>query len=87
MTIAVDWDVKQQKKQNHQEAFVSCIQVQMQLQKLKEGPTIAQTTSSEMLRKALSEKQIKRNGRTVALTSINKKVTYYIVVLCTRTWF
>ena len=35
----------------------------MQLQKLKEGPTIAQTTSSEMLRKALSEKQIKRNGK------------------------
>ena len=62
---------------DHQEAFLSCIQVQMQLQKLKEGPTIAQTTSSEMLRKALSEKQIKRNGKIAALTSINKKVTYY----------
>ena len=35
----------------------------MQLQKLKEGPVIAQTTSSEMLRKALSEKQVKRNGK------------------------
>lgn len=37
------------------------LEIQMQLQKLKEGPVIAQTTSSEMLRKALSEKQIKRN--------------------------
>ena len=44
----------------------------MQLQKLKEGPVLAQTTSSEMLRKALSEKQVKRNGK----KQINKTLCY-----------
>ena len=47
--------------------IIHCTQVQMQLQKLKEGPVLAQTTSSEMLRKALSEKQVKRNGKRVVL--------------------
>ncbi|KAL4233344.1 Gamma-tubulin complex component 2 [Mactra antiquata] len=35
--------------------------VQMQIQKLKEGPAVSQITSSEMLRKALREKQDSRN--------------------------
>ncbi|XP_060602983.1 gamma-tubulin complex component 2-like [Ruditapes philippinarum] len=37
------------------------VELQMQLRKLKEGPAVSQVTSSEMLRKALREKQVQRN--------------------------
>lgn len=36
-------------------------ELQMQLRKLKEGPAVSQVTSSEMLRKALRDKQVQRN--------------------------
>ena len=39
------------------------VKIQMQLKKLKEGPAVSQVTSSEMLRKALKERQVQRNGR------------------------
>ncbi|XP_052809795.1 gamma-tubulin complex component 2-like isoform X2 [Mya arenaria] len=37
------------------------IEIQTQLRRLKEGPAVSQVTSSEMLRKALREKQVQRN--------------------------